>query len=280
MVSLDHDSTRQGGVFFDGEGGPSSAEFQNDDEELIPSNGLASEESPKFRPIRAIWAAIIQMIILVAHEVISLLMPYTILKQTQDPQQKKQSQSFIIIIYLQTSVWLLLLMFERYLHFAHRRSMRHGYLQFYRKTQKLKRAPLYLVSIGNAAILVLSGLFMDNSTATNLWPVMYVQIIVTLEVILALASLLRYTVLVYHFNQRRALPDVEQEEFNASITQPSTTIPDIGYRDMGYLENLLERQADMIHYLKLHTAYLSKKILRLTKLTHPSGGNSLNSMQA
>ncbi|XP_041470975.1 transmembrane protein 192-like [Lytechinus variegatus] len=280
MVSLDHDSTRQGGYFFDGEGGnPSSADFQNDDEELIPNNGLASEEAPKFRPIRAVWAAVLQIIILVAHEVITILLPYVIIKQTSD-FQRQRSHSFIIIVYLQTCVWLILLMFERYLHFAHRQSMRHGYLQFYRKTQKLKRVPLYMISIGNAAILVLCGFFMDNSSATHLWPVMYAQIIVTVEVILALAGLIRYTVLVYRFNQTRSLPDVEQEEFNASITQPSATIPDIGYRDMGYLENLLERQADMIHYLKLHTAYLSKKILRLTRLTHPSGGNALNSMQA
>lgn len=280
MVSLDHDSTRQGGYFFAGEVA-SPSQCQNDEEELIPSNGLVTEESPKFLHMKSVWAAVLQILILVAEEILVLLFPFVLIKdiRSNNNTPDEQKKSFIIIVYLQVSVWLLMLIFERYLHFAHRRSMRHGYLCFYRKTQILKRVPLYSVSAGNAAILLLSGFFMEDFTPTHIWPVMYAQIIVTLQIIVALAGLTIYTVQVVRFNQRRGLPDVEQEEFNASITQPSATIPDIGYRDAGYLENLLEKQADMIHYLRLHTAYLSKKILRLTRLTHPTGSSAMNSMQ-
>ncbi|XP_072166542.1 transmembrane protein 192-like [Diadema setosum] len=270
MVSLDHDSTRQGGYFFANEG--SASNFANDEEELI-GNGLTSDDSPRFMPLRTAWAAVIQIIILIAWETLVFLIPLMIFKNDG-------TCSFVIIIYIQACMWLLFLFFERVLHYAHRRSMRMGYLQFYRRTQTLKRVPLYTVSIGCVALLVLSGAYLrDQVVDTTIWPMMYIQIIASLETVLAGGALLRYTVLVIRFNQKRCLPDVEQEEFNTSITQPSATLPDIGYRDVGYLENLLEKQADMIHYLRLHTAYLSKKILRLTRLTHPStSGNAMNNV--
>lgn len=68
---------------------------------------------------------------------------------------------------------------------------------------------------------------------------------------------------VMKFNRERAAPDVSQEEHlhNFSIASLQT---ETGFREGSRLEELVEKQADLIEYLKQHNTLLSKRLLNLT----------------
>lgn len=58
-------------------------------------------------------------------------------------------------------------------------------------------------------------------------------------------------------------PDVAQDEMISSFMQNSGT-SEIGFRDENYSDQVLEKQADMIRYLKQHNSQLGRRILALT----------------
>ncbi|CAI5680754.1 transmembrane protein 192 isoform X2 [Oreochromis niloticus] len=68
---------------------------------------------------------------------------------------------------------------------------------------------------------------------------------------------------VMRFNRERAAPDVSQEEL--SHTYSLTNAPtETGFRGSSNLEEVVEKQADLIEYLKQHNTILSKRLLNLT----------------
>lgn len=70
---------------------------------------------------------------------------------------------------------------------------------------------------------------------------------------------------VIRFNRLRPLPDVKREEWLSSFTQDSyASSGEIGYHHRGSnLEELLEKQADLIRYLRDHNVQLSHRIMIL-----------------
>ncbi|KAG7221907.1 hypothetical protein INR49_016933 [Caranx melampygus] len=87
--------------------------------------------------------------------------------------------------------------------------------------------------------------------------------ILGLELLVSVPCLLYYTVKVMRFNQERAAPDVSQEE--NSHTYSVTSLPtETGFREGSSLEEVVEKQADLIEYLKQHNTLLSKRLLNLT----------------
>ncbi|XP_063332127.1 transmembrane protein 192 isoform X4 [Pelmatolapia mariae] len=68
---------------------------------------------------------------------------------------------------------------------------------------------------------------------------------------------------VMRFNRERAAPDVSQEEL--SHTYSVTNAPtETGFRGSSNLEEVVEKQADLIEYLKQHNTILSRRLLNLT----------------
>ncbi|XP_013876149.1 transmembrane protein 192 isoform X3 [Austrofundulus limnaeus] len=68
---------------------------------------------------------------------------------------------------------------------------------------------------------------------------------------------------VVQFNKERAAPDVSQEDL--SHTNSVTASPaETGFRGPTNLEEVVEKQADLIEYLKQHNTLLSKRLLNLT----------------
>ncbi|EGI66827.1 Transmembrane protein 192 [Acromyrmex echinatior] len=70
---------------------------------------------------------------------------------------------------------------------------------------------------------------------------------------------------VMKLNRLRPPPDVTRDEWLSPFTQDSYSgMGEIGYRQKGRnLEELLEKQADMIRYLKDHNVKLSHRIMLL-----------------
>ncbi|XP_056442674.1 transmembrane protein 192 isoform X2 [Gadus chalcogrammus] len=68
------------------------------------------------------------------------------------------------------------------------------------------------------------------------------------------------TVRVARFNRERAVPDVSQEEHCHAYRDAHLTT-ETGFREGCGLEEVVEKQADLIEYLKQHNTLLSKRLL-------------------
>lgn len=161
------------------------------------------------------------------------------------------------IVFGKVLLWVVVLCFTGCMHHHHTRARSRGYLQFYRKMQRMMHVPLIIHSAGNALLLVLMGAELSRLVRT------YALLgILGVELLVALPFLIYYTVKVIKFNKARAAPDVSQEEYTHtySITSPTET----GFREGSNLEEVVEKQADLIEYLKQHNTLLSKRLLNLT----------------
>ncbi|XP_068445289.1 transmembrane protein 192 isoform X2 [Clinocottus analis] len=140
----------------------------------------------------------------------------------------------------------------------HGQARSRGYLQFYRQTQGLKHLPLTVHSAGNVLLLVILAVRLSSAVQTYL-----LLSVLGFELLVALPCLLYYTVQVMRFNRERAAPDVSQEEH--SLNHSVMSLPrETGFREGSSLQEVVEKQADLIEYLKQHNTLLSKRLLNLT----------------
>ena len=63
-------------------------------------------------------------------------------------------QPFSILVYTHVGHWVVHLIVDQYLKHAHKKSRMDGYIDFYLLTKNTRRVPFYLVSVGNALLLV------------------------------------------------------------------------------------------------------------------------------
>lgn len=155
-------------------------------------------------------------------------------------------------------LWVLMLLLTVWMHHHHSRVRSRGYLSFYRQTQRLKQLPLSIHSTGNVLVLLLLALRLSQNIH-----IIMLLCIVGAELLVATPCLLYYTVKVMQFNSERAAPDVSQEE--NSHTYTVTSLPtETGFRGSSSLEEVVEKQADLIEYLKQHNTLLSRRLLELT----------------
>ncbi|XP_045569788.1 transmembrane protein 192 isoform X2 [Salmo salar] len=124
------------------------------------------------------------------------------------------------------------------------------------QVRTLKHLAFVIHSAGNTAVLVVMSA--DLSEANHL-PVYLLLGILGLELLVSLPCLVIYTVRVVRFNRDRAGPDVSQEEPSNSYNTTET-----GFREGSSLEEVVEKQADLIDYLKHHNTLLSKRLLNMT----------------
>ncbi|KAI9525506.1 hypothetical protein NQZ68_006054 [Dissostichus eleginoides] len=191
-----------------------------------------------------------------------------------------------VIVFGKVCLWVLVLLFTGCVQHHHNQARSRGYLHFYRQTQGLKHLPLTVHSAGNVLLLVVLAVRLSQTVQTYM-----LLSVLGLELLIAVPCLLYYTDLPAHqsrslafkgstsntslssaspeliqvmrFNRERAAPDVSQEEHshNYSVTSLPT---ETGFREGSSLEEVVEKQADLIEYLKQHNILLSKRLLNLT----------------
>uniref|UniRef100_A0A3P9L2Z2 Transmembrane protein 192 n=1 Tax=Oryzias latipes TaxID=8090 RepID=A0A3P9L2Z2_ORYLA len=163
-----------------------------------------------------------------------------------------------IIVYAKACLWLLVLAFSCCVQHHHNKVRGRGYLQFYRQTQQLKHLPFTIHSSGNVLMLIFLTVRLSQTVRTYM-----LLSILGLELLLTFPCLLYYAVKVMQFNGERAAPDVNQEELSHSYSVTGQPI-ETGFRGASTLEEVVEKQADLIEYLKHHNSLLSKRLLNLT----------------
>uniref|UniRef100_UPI0037E99717 transmembrane protein 192 n=1 Tax=Semicossyphus pulcher TaxID=241346 RepID=UPI0037E99717 len=163
-----------------------------------------------------------------------------------------------VIVFGKVGLWALVLLFTGCVQHHHTRARSRGYLRFYRQMEGLKHLPLTVHSAGNVLVLVVLAAQLSPEVSTYM-----LLSVLGLELLVAVPCLIYYTVKVMQFNRERAAPDVSQEEHsrNFSVTSSPT---ETGFRECSSLEEVVEKQADLIEYLKQHNTLLSKRLLNLT----------------
>ncbi|XP_002741424.1 transmembrane protein 192-like [Saccoglossus kowalevskii] len=281
MVSLGTNSSRQGGYFFDVD---SSLTPPADDQEQLVDHHLHTELETKFRPMPTVCISVCQAGIFILFTLLSYILPYGIEPHiTKDNSSSSMLTSvsssicggpshhymcsFSLLVYIHAALWLVIALIERYLRYHHYMSRRNGYLEFYRQTKNIRRIPFVVVSVGNTLILLLVMLVFDlrlEDTDGPLYPVHYLEILITMEALFALPCIVVYILKTMKFNSVKALADVEQDDLMSGFLQSQMQSTDIGFKDGDHLDDILEKQADMIRYLQQHNAHLGRRIMSLT----------------
>ncbi|XP_067592666.1 transmembrane protein 192 isoform X4 [Pseudorca crassidens] len=246
------------------------------DTQHLPHHSLHAHFRPRFQ---ALPTVIIANLLLLIHIVFVILAFLTgVLCSYPNPIEDKCPGNYTNPLKVQTVIilgkvilWILHFLLERYIQYHHSKVRNRGYNKIYRSTRHLKSLALMIHSTGNTALLFLlclqhsfpepSALYLDLILAT-----------LAVELVCSLTCLLVYTVKIRKFNKAKPQPDVLEEE--KIYAYPSNITSETGFRTLSSLEEIVEKQGDIIVYLKRHNALLSQRLLAFTSSdlsSQPSG---------
>ncbi|XP_048160238.1 transmembrane protein 192 isoform X2 [Corvus hawaiiensis] len=236
------------------------------DAPLISSHTLHSQLRPKFHAISVVLLANFLLLIHVAFVVLAFLA--AMFCSYPNPNQDKCPGNYThplkvqtVIIIAKVVLWVLHIFFERYVQHHHSRVRRRGYFSIYRSTRHLKRLPLLIHATGNTALLLILSVQHSFPDHSKLYLYLILGVL-SLEMISSLTCLVIYTVKISNFNRAKPRPDIIEEE--KMYAYPSHITSEVGFRENSSLEEIVEKQGDVIEYLQRHNALLSKRLLALT----------------
>lgn len=176
--------------------------------------------------------------------------------------------AFFIMVYIRCAFWIFTCFFDILITFRHNELRRHGYHEFYRKKiSSYRDAPLIIVTLWNMVLFFMVTIMLQNNGSEFLVhcqtpvqsPSSFVCIFSSVETILLICVHGAYIMKVYHFNSMHSLPDALRD-----MEQPF-----IGYlgvtAENSKVVELLEKQADLIYYLKQQNANLQRKLMQLNQ---------------
>ncbi|XP_065836084.1 transmembrane protein 192-like [Oscarella lobularis] len=260
MVSLNDGERR--GAFFLVDNETISAGSINSTPIIVDEIPLMTK--PTFHRLNTEWIAVLDIVILIAF-VVALFVCGE--QQTPSwPRSDANARPFQFFAFVHALVWFWIFVSDRVMQRLHQKSRQRGYLGFYRQTRNLRRIPMFTFSCGNALVLIIVAIAGSPSEETVPWLssgfrwVYCIGIVSILETVVAVPALLSYIVKTAKFNGAKPVADVEEELVQNSM--PSYA--ELGFRNEGRLEEVLEKQADMIRYLQQHNADLGRRIVQLT----------------
>ncbi|XP_036914224.1 transmembrane protein 192 isoform X1 [Sturnira hondurensis] len=245
------------------------------DTQLHPHYSLHAQFRPRFHPLPTVIIANLLSLVHVVFVVLAFLTG--VLCSYPNPNEDKCPGNYTNPLKVQTVIilgkvilWILHFLLERYIQYHHSKVRNRGYNLIYRSTRHLKRLALTIHSTGNTALLLILCVQHSFPESSRLYLDLILAIL-ALELICSLTCLLIYTVKIRKFNQAKPQPDVLEEE--KVCAYPSNITSETGFRTISSLEEIVERQGDIIVYLKRHNALLSKRLLASTSSdlgSHPS----------
>jgi len=161
---------------------------------------------------------------------------------------------FSILIYSHTFYWGCHLLADQYLKYHHRRARLLGYLEFYINTKNLRRSPFYIISGGNAILLITATALNDSCKTENCpkWVnIELLRAIICLECMIVAFMWTKYIVAVKKFKKENKRPDVYREEFRRKVLNK-------GANDSGISDQLLTdpESRDEIDVMELQSELL------------------------
>lgn len=274
MVSLSSNFRHPGGTFFGEESGSSHV----DDEPLLgtmpilphepPVNQWMAEEMKKFRSIKTTKGILLAKILYICLALAAYLLPVFC------EGKECGAEATTLIQYVHGAMWFLLLLVHYYLNHEHQNSLLHGYFNFHLDTQTVRRAPLYINSAANAILVILSKVLdtacPENNSCRMFTKAHYLQILISLEVLIALALLVVYLVKTTRFNKAKAVPDFLR---SSSSPHSTSTQHEVGYKPAFNLKSWSMGQCwnEVYHLRSAYAGLLKEKQNLINRL-----GDSVN----
>lgn len=271
MVSLNPSSDPslrgQQGAFF----------FGSDLDDSESTDLLAIQSSPRehvggvgpleFRSINTAWVAVLEFVCLGCYFGF-LFIPKNIFSKYNSISDL--DPPYTVVAPCHGLVWLIFILTTVYKGYQHRISRRNGYLSFYRTTNQIRQTPLFALSLGNVVLLITTLLCAprrtDEEVCSDVSRIGILRIVVGLELAVVLLTAVPYAWRTCSFNRERLPPD--QHENLSSIVHPRPSVqtgPDVNsFGDDDYVDELLERQADVIKYLQGQNKALTMRVIELT----------------
>lgn len=176
--------------------------------------------------------------------------------------------AFFIMVHIRCAYWIITCILDVLITRRHNALRRHGYHEFYRQhISAYREAPLIIVTLWNMVLffmvtilLQFNGIgFLMHCVTPVQSPGSYVCIFCGLETMLLICVHGVYIMKVSHFNNMHSLPDALRD-----MEQPF-----IGYlgvsAESSKVADLLERQADLIYYLKQQNTKLQQKLMQMNQ---------------
>ncbi|CAD6995941.1 transmembrane protein 192 [Ceratitis capitata] len=233
--------------------GVDTGNFGNDAEELLDPV-LSSNDDGSFKSLKTIPAFSIHLLISTVISFIGIVLAFAW-------PEDKRCEAYFIMLYLRATFWLITYLFDHLIKKHHDDLRMNGYHEFHRATAVQKSIPLNVVSLWNSMLLaVQAGIhhyygvnFWEHCAEGFLSPVSYIAGFNALETLVLGATNGSYISKVHKFNKSAPPPDALKGSNNASgslgLMQPG-----------GNTAELLEKQADLIAYLKDHNQKLNQKL--------------------
>ncbi|XP_033826579.1 transmembrane protein 192 [Periophthalmus magnuspinnatus] len=229
---------------------------------LISADALHSAIRREFQTLPTYCQALLLSVLHVVYVVLSVLVAVMCILKQGDVEQCNSILQAVggdgVIVFGKVFLWGFVLLFTICTKYHHRQARSRGYLKFYRHMQDVIHLPLVFHSGGNALLLWILASKIPKDLRTYL-----VLAVLAVELLVALPCLIYYTVKVVQYNTERAAPDVSQEEHSHNFSVTSVPI-ETGFREGSSLAEVVDKQADLIEYLKQHNTLLSRRLLNLT----------------
>lgn len=240
------------------------------DEEEYLQPELSSLEVEYFQKLDTVPIASVPLVLGVCLEITGIIFV------SVWPEEINKCDTYFIYLYLHCAYWMIIMLVDHLLKTRHHNLRVFGYLDFYQSTYQQIRAPLFIASLWITCYLLLAVILhhthkvnYEQYCRASEWftPLNYILLLTTLELLIIVPVYVNYIKRVMRFNRHRPPPDVIREEWLSSFTQESYAGSNdvIGYHHSGSnLEELLEKQADLIRFLRDHNVNLSRRLMWLT----------------
>uniref|UniRef100_UPI00398EF8BA transmembrane protein 192 n=1 Tax=Pristiophorus japonicus TaxID=55135 RepID=UPI00398EF8BA len=232
------------------------------DHPLLYGDALVGDVRAHFQGVPTVWWGILLTFLHVAF--VALAFSLGFLCVTPADNCKNILGSFkpaTVIIITKGALWTLHALFECYLQAQHSKARNRGYLSLHRSTRHLKHLPLFIHSAGNVVLLLILAILVPTELETL--TIYLILGVLTVELFFSSVCLIIYTAKIMKFNRMKPCPDIQEEEKRHRYPNLTNIMSETGFRDGSNLENLVEKQADLIDYLKMHNVQLSKRLLTL-----------------
>lgn len=235
-----------------------------DDEEYLQPV-LISQEQESFQKLDTIQFISVPLVFGIALEITGIILV------SIWPEEKTKCDIYFVLLYLHCIYWLVIMIVDHVVKGRHHSLRICGYLDFYQSTYQHIRTPLFIASLWNTCYLLLSVIlhhthknnYEDYCHGSQFTPVNYILVLTTFELMVIIPVYINYIKRVMRFNRTKPPPDVTREEWLMSFTQDSYT-GEVGYHQRGLnVAELLEKQADLIRYLRDHNVKLSHRMMLL-----------------
>ncbi|CAD7092587.1 unnamed protein product [Hermetia illucens] len=253
MVSLGPNYNMSSGASFLAD----NPQNMEDDRQNLCDPVLSADSNNRFQPLKTIP-------VFSLHNAISLFISFIGIILAATWEDGKRCQAYFIMLYLRAFFWVITFIFHHYVHGHHNKLRLNGHLEFYKTLEVHRSMPLTIVSLWNTAVLTIQTLiqqyygnhFGEECIRGWLSPIVYITSFSILESTVLSFVHINYISKVANFNKTAPLPDALRGSRPGAgyvgLMQPGADVTE-----------LLEKQADVISYLKDHNIKLNQKLMQL-----------------